>query len=275
MASTKPRSLLRIEYANTAEAYLRSLPPEHFMEATPQATQREITLASFALVKGQRSDFYYFNELLIQYPFGPQQEIHQVVPDNMVVLSKEPIQAVGSYDVPFQPVQPFWALEYVSRSSQRKDYEESFRKYERELKLPYLLMFYPEAQELRLYHHAGRKYRSVPVNEAGRHPIPDLELEIALVEGWARFWYQGQLLELPAALQRQMTELQRENQLLKKENRKVKDQARRAHEQAQEQVRQAHEQAQEQVRQAHEQAEQQRLRAERLAAKLRELGIEP
>ena len=38
------------------------------MEATPQATQREITLESLALVRAARSDFHLFNELLVQYP---------------------------------------------------------------------------------------------------------------------------------------------------------------------------------------------------------------
>ena len=54
MSTDKPISLLRLEYDRAAEAYLRSLPPEHFMEATPQATQREIAVESLALVKSRR-----------------------------------------------------------------------------------------------------------------------------------------------------------------------------------------------------------------------------
>lgn len=34
MSTKKPRPLLRIEYEESAEAYLRSLPIEHFKEAT-------------------------------------------------------------------------------------------------------------------------------------------------------------------------------------------------------------------------------------------------
>jgi hypothetical protein len=41
--SLKPRPLMRIEYEKAAEAYLHSLPPEHFME--------EITVESLALVR--------------------------------------------------------------------------------------------------------------------------------------------------------------------------------------------------------------------------------
>ena len=41
---------MEILYYEAAQEYLRSLPLEHFMESTPQAHQREITLASLALV---------------------------------------------------------------------------------------------------------------------------------------------------------------------------------------------------------------------------------
>src|SRR2546421_12796582 len=108
MSTEKPRPLLRLEYEKAAEAYLRSLPPEHFMEATAQGTQRKITLESLDLVHADRPDVQVFNELLVQYPQGRQQQIRQVVPDNMAVVHSEPIQANGSYDVPFQPVGPFW-----------------------------------------------------------------------------------------------------------------------------------------------------------------------
>jgi Uma2 family endonuclease len=207
MATNLPRSLQRLEYARSAEAYLRSLPPEHFMEAPPQATQREICVESLALVKVRRPDVQYFNELLIQYRFGRPPDIRKVVPDNVVMLHDEPLQVVGSYDLPFQPVRPFWTLEYVSKHSQRKDYEESFVKYERELKVPYYLLFYPDEQELTLFRHTTKRYRTVTANAVGRFPIAELDLEMALRDGWVRFWYRGELLPLPADLQRQLDEL--------------------------------------------------------------------
>ncbi|HZY88616.1 MAG TPA: Uma2 family endonuclease [Gemmataceae bacterium] len=239
MSTDKPRQLLRIEYENAAEAYLRSLPPEHHMEATPQATQRKYTLESLDLVHARRPEVQLFNELLIQYPHGRGRRIRQVVPDNMVVVHPEPIQAYGSYDLPLQPVGPFWVLEYVSKGSERKDYEDSFRKYERELKVPYYLIFYPDNQELTLFRHRGGKYVSVRANSAGRYPLRELDLEVALLEGWVRFWYEGELLLLPAALQRDREE--------------------------------AHERA----RRAEEREERERQEKERLLAQLRELGVEP
>jgi Uma2 family endonuclease len=209
MASKLPVGLLRYAYAKAADDYLRSLPLEHFMESTPQATQREITLESFALVKARRPDVHVFNELLVQFPIRGRRRPAQVVPDNMVVICKEPINAVDSYDVPFQPVRPFWVFEYVSPSNKRKDYEDSFEKYER-LKVPYYLVFYPDTQDLTLFHHQGEKYVTKKPNRHDRRAIPELDMEVALLDGWVRYWYQGELLPLPADLQRNLDEARRQ-----------------------------------------------------------------
>ena len=222
-----PRAILKAAYAKAAQEYLRSLPLEHFMEATAQATQREITVASLALLKRRRGDVQYFNELLVQYPFGRHRRPRQVVPDNMVVIWAEPIDADLSYDVPLQPVGPFWTLEYVSKHNQRKDYEGSFQEYE--LKVPYYLVFHPEKQQLTLYQHGGRKYRKVPANERGRYPIAELDLEVGLLAGWVRFWYQGQLLPLPADLQQEPDEAR---QQLADQQRRVAQEQQRATEAA-------------------------------------------
>src|SRR5712691_9431185 len=133
MPTEMPRVLLGVRYYEAAQAYLRKLPLEHFMEATPQATQRKITLESLDLVHARRPEVQIFNELLVQYPLPRRKRPGQVVPDNMVVVHSEPIEAEGSYDVPLQPAHPFWMLEYVSRSNKRKDYDDNMRKYEHEL----------------------------------------------------------------------------------------------------------------------------------------------
>jgi Uma2 family endonuclease len=239
MSTDKPRSLLRLDYADAAEAYLRSLPPEHFRETTSQATQREITLESFDLLHARRPEVQFFNELLVQYPHGRAKRIRQVVPDNMVVVHPEPIDAIDSYDLPFQPVGLFWVLEYVSKVIRRKDYEDSFLQYERELKVPYYLLFYPDVLEVTLFRHTGRRYAAVRPNDSGRLDIPQLTLEAALLEDWVRFWFKGELLPLPAELERDLQETRR------------------------------------QLRQAEKRARQAEEQAERLRARLRELGIDP
>lgn len=128
----------------------------------------------------------------------------------MVVIHSEPIKAEGSYDVPLQPVGPFWVLEYVSRSNRRKDYDDNMRKYEHELKAPYYMLFTPHEQEVTLYRHTGKRYVSVPPNEQGRLPLPDLELEMALLGGWVRYWFRGELLPLPGELLSRVDELRRQ-----------------------------------------------------------------
>lgn len=252
MATPKPRPLLRIEYEEAAEAYLRSLPPEHFMEAAAQGKQREITLESLALVHARRPEVQIFNELLVQYPRRGSGNKGQVVPDNMIVIHPEPIRVSGSYDTPFQPVGPFWVLEYVSKYNKRKDYEDNMQKYERELKVPYYLLFYPDNRELTLFRLRSRGYRSVPPNEEGRYAIPDLEIETALLDDWVRFWYKGELLPLPGDLQRDLDETRRQ---LRRLTRRVEQETQRAEEQA----RRADEE--QRIRLAAE-AELQRLRAE-------------
>ncbi len=200
MATTKPRILLSLEYDRYAREYMSRLRPEHFMEAFGQSTQRKITVESLDLVHARRPEVQVFSALLVQYPHGREPRPHQVVPDNMVVIHDKPIKIEGSFDLPLQPADPFWVLEYVSKNSKRKDYDDSFYKYEQELKVPYYLLFHPDEQELTLFRHTKRKYVSVKPNEHDRLTIPELDLEMGLLDRWCRFWHLGKLLPLPADL---------------------------------------------------------------------------
>ncbi len=225
MSPRTPKVLIEIAYESYAQEYLRSLPLEHFMEATAQAFQRAITLACLALVAARRADFHLFNELLVQYPRPGERRPGQVVPDNMVVLGKRKPLATTCFNTPLEPAGPFWVLEYVSKSNKRKDYDDNFDKYEKELKVPYFLLFYPETQDLSLYRHNGKKYVSVKANKRGRHAIPELDLEVALLDGWVRYWYEGELLPLPAEMDRQ---LGAEKRRADEEKRRADEETRRA-----------------------------------------------
>jgi Uma2 family endonuclease len=206
MTPTVPQNLdlgrIKVLYEWAEERYLASLPLEHFMESTPHANQRKITLESFDLIRVNRPDIQCFNELLVQYPrpgHDPDKP-GQVVPDNMVVVHPEPIKARGSFNTPLQPAGPLLVLEYVSKDTKRKDYDDNHWKYERELKVPYYLLFYPDADELTLFRYADGNYLTVRPNERGRYAIPELELEVALHEGWVRYWFRAELLPLPGEL---------------------------------------------------------------------------
>src|SRR5262245_43256944 len=147
------------DYERAAEAYCAALPLEHFMEATRQAHQGHVTWQSLDLVRVYLPQVQAFSELLVQYPLNGH--LGQVVPDNMVICCEESIHHTGSYNLPFEPARPFWVLEYVSASNKRKDYEENFRKYEQELKVPYYLIFDPETKDLQLHRHNGVAYERV------------------------------------------------------------------------------------------------------------------
>jgi Uma2 family endonuclease len=186
-------------YEEAEQQYLASLPPEHFMEATDHANQRKITLESFDLIHEHRSDVQCFNELLVQYP-QKNKKNGQVVPDNFVVVHSKPIKAKGSFNIPLQPVRPLLVMEYVSKDTKRKDYEDNFEHYEKHLKVPYYLLFDPDTEEMTLFRLGEKKYVAVRPNPAGRYPVPELELEVALLDGWVRYWFRGTLVPLPGDL---------------------------------------------------------------------------
>jgi hypothetical protein len=122
----------------------------------------------------------------------------------MIRESDQPPVSETSYILEAEKVLPLVVFEYVSPASYRKDYQTNFRRYESELKVPYYVLFYPEKQDLRVHRNTGTAYELTPPNAAGRYPIPELELELGLLDGWVRFWYRGELLPLPAELQEQV-----------------------------------------------------------------------
>ncbi|HEY2909470.1 MAG TPA: Uma2 family endonuclease, partial [Gemmataceae bacterium] len=183
-----------------------SLPLEHFMESTDQSTQRAITVESLELVAAIRPEFQVFSELLVLYPVAGEDPSRPagVVPDNMVILWPTPLAPLRSFNAPLQQARPTLVLEYVAPSNPRKDYEDNRKKYERDLKVPNYLIFEPEKQKLTVLQMKRGRYVAVKPNDAGRLAIPDLELEVAIVDRWVRFWYRGQLLALPGELQSQL-----------------------------------------------------------------------
>jgi Uma2 family endonuclease len=186
------------DYERAARKYFRSLPLEHFMEALPQSNQRKITLESLDVLTARRPEVQVFSELLVQYFF--QGKLWQVVPDNMVRLCPQPPKTRGSFNVELEPVGPLLVLEYVSPETMRKDYKDSFAKYERELKVPYCLMYYPDGADLRFWQHTGEEYERPTASALGRYAILELELEVGVHDGWVRYWHRGELLPLPGDL---------------------------------------------------------------------------
>ncbi len=191
-------------YADDAAWYVKQLPLEHFMHSTAQSTQEAITAASFDLIAAARPEIQCFGELLIQYPVAGQRHPGRVVPDNFVVVHPAPLDLDGSFPLELVPAGPLLVMEYVSKGNWRKDYDANMTRYEQVLRGPDDLLFSPDNAQLSLFRLAGGKYASVFANDAGRFAVPELELEVGLVEGWVRFWFRGELVPLPAELNRSL-----------------------------------------------------------------------
>lgn len=192
--STPKVGFTAAQYEQAAARYCESLPPEHFMEATTQSVQREVTVDSYRTIQTHRADVHIFSELLIQYFF--EGNLRQVVPDNMLVLGAVDEKKRGSWALELEPGAVFITMEYVSPSNRRKDYVDSYEKYERELKVPYYLLVDPDRDEVRLHRHDGDGYDRVPFNLAQRLPVPELDLELGWKDGWVRYWFRGELVTL-------------------------------------------------------------------------------
>jgi Uma2 family endonuclease len=211
MSIAYPNPMTAADYDRLAWEYYQTLPLEHFMESSPHATQREIALASLAILKMRRPEVHYFNELLVQYRYGDDQDVHRVVPDNMIVIGAADNPSRSNYAVPLEPAPPFMMLEWVSSSNEGKDYEDSFRKYEQELETPYCILFHPERRDLQVYHHEDGRYVQMEPDSRGRVQVPELDLEIGLKDGWVRFWHRRELLEIPKELSERLKRLSRKS----------------------------------------------------------------
>ncbi|MDY3552040.1 Uma2 family endonuclease [Gemmata sp. JC717] len=199
---------LELAYRYAAAAYRFAERRCHDDVAPARVAQRDITRWSLEIVRGARSAVQTFTNLLIQYPQNGTNEPGQIRPDNTVFV--HPLAPGESYNTPLQPVGPFLVLEYVSKASARKDEETSYAKYERELKVPYYLLFYPDADEFTLFRLGETGYTSVVPNAFGRCPIPELELEVGQLGRWVRYWFRGELLPLPGDLLKERDDARRQ-----------------------------------------------------------------
>ena len=200
------------EYDQFADEFLAQLPLEHFAQTTEEAYQQFVTNSSLGLIRAVWPDFQVFSELLIQYPKAGQEPRpgrkrrtpQRVVPDNMVVIWPEPLTGLKAFHTPLQPVLPTMVMEYVSTGNKRKDYDDNFRRYRDDLRVPYYLLFEPGDESLKVFHFEDGRYEPVAPDEHGRRAIPDLEMEVGLIDGWVRYWHRGTLLALPGELMNQL-----------------------------------------------------------------------
>ncbi|MGD2180994.1 Uma2 family endonuclease [Lusitaniella coriacea] len=130
--------------------------------------------------------------------------------------------------------------------------------YERILRIPYYIVFSRYTNELQGFHLVGAQYAPMELEEGQLH-LPELELKLGIWQGefqgierlWLRWFTEaGDLILIP------------------------EEKAQQAQQEAQ-QAQQEAQQAQQEAQQAQQQAAEANRKAERLAERLRELGIDP
>ena len=89
-----------------------------------------------------------FSELLIQYPVPGEDpnEPARAVPDNMVIVWPKPLAPLKAFHTPLNKTRTHVSPGAFSQSNRRKDYDDNYEKYERDLKVPYYLVFDLESQ---------------------------------------------------------------------------------------------------------------------------------
>jgi Uma2 family endonuclease len=160
-------------------------------------------------------------------------------------------------------IAPLIAIEFVSGDGSEAG---KFWVYERAIRVPFYAIYEVEKASVEMYELIGNRYQRSSPNSHGRYPVADLGVELGIWHGeyfnqtlpWLRWWdSSGNLLlagDERAEQERERAEQERERA---------------------EQERERAEQERERAEQERERAEQETRRAEQLAAKLRELGIDP
>jgi hypothetical protein len=214
--ATDPRAYA---YAAAAYAYIQKRCHD---EPDPDAVrQRELTGWSFAVLRTERPDVQLFTGRLIQFDSPGEDHPGQIAPDHFVAVHPTPLGRWGGYNIPYEPVRPLLVMNYVAESDRKYD---AVRREmcERDLAVPYYLRFDLTGRDLALFRPVGGTYRAARANPAGRLAVPELELEVALLDGWVRFWFRGELLPRPEDLLRERRAMEAELARLREELAEVK-----------------------------------------------------
>jgi Uma2 family endonuclease len=210
------------------------------------------------------------------------------VPDVSPLLNGERRR---SYVLWKEIVAPLIAIEFVSGDgSEERDATSPFSEdeakagkfwvYERAIRIPFYAIYEVEKASVEVYQLSGNRYHRASPNVHGRYIVPELGVELGIWHGdfmnqtlpWLRWWDQAGNLLL-AGDERAEQEKQRaeqEKQRAEQEKQRAEQEKQRA-----EQEKQRAEQEKQRAEQEKQRAEQEALRAEVLAAKLRELGVDP
>lgn len=189
-----------------------------------------------------------------------------------------------SYVLWVETVAPLLVIEYLSgKGAEERDATPNkgkFWVYERAIRAPYYALWDPDLEKLEVFELNGRRYRPMATNENGRFLIEPMDLEFGTWEGsyfdhpgvWLRAWDPKGVM-LPTAEEREVVAVERAKSAQKRatsERRAAEQEKQRA-----DQEQQRADRAQQRADQEKQRAEQEKQRADKLAARLRELGVDP
>ena len=190
--STALASQLTFEdYEREARDCIKNLPAGYPVSHPKQAKQREITNAAFALMRVVHKDFHYFSRLRVNYSRGD--ELRRIAPDNIISFGFASHTSGGNCAIGGNRCSLLAAFTYDCFSPPEES-RQDFCVFEKELAVPYYVLFYPLHQSLRLYIHNGKNYDLASPNKKLKYEIPELNIELALHNGWLRIWFNNELL---------------------------------------------------------------------------------
>ncbi|MGF1521166.1 MAG: Uma2 family endonuclease [Leptolyngbyaceae cyanobacterium] len=271
MVTAKDIQSKDIQSAPPPEAPEIVVPPGDLYSDEPQLETdlhlRQILalLSSLEWLWDDRDDFFASGNLTIY--FSPKQIKNQDFrgPDFFVVLDTERRTRKSWVVWEEDGKYPNVIIEVLSSTTAKADRTTKKQIYQDTFRTPEYFWIDPDSLEFAGFVLMAGEYQPIEPNEAGQLWSRQFNLYLGLHDGKLRFFTpDGELVPTPPeaakAAQREAEQAQQEA------------------EQAQQQVEQAQqeaEQAQQQVEQAQEQVEQAQEQAQRLAARLRELGVDP
>ena len=270
------------------------------LESDLHLQQIIILLSCLELLWQEKNDYYASGNLTIYYNEEQLKKRDFCGPDFFVVLDTEKRPRKSWVVWGEQGKYPNVIVEILSDSTANIDRTKKKILYQNTFRTPNYFWFDPNTLEWQGFRLIEGQYQAISANEQGYLWSEELGLYLGIFDRKLRYFtVDGQLVPTPQEAELQQRQAKEQILLEKEQERQAKEQAllekeqeRQAKEQAllekeqilseKEQERQAKEQAlleKEQERQAKEQAllekEQERQAKERLAAKLRELGINP
>ncbi|MGH9803325.1 MAG: Uma2 family endonuclease [Blastocatellia bacterium] len=277
-----PSSLAEIDPSSPVPPTQDELP---YYDGEPLESERHfyqiiLLIETLKLHWADRDDFFAGGNMFVYFSTAQVKKNDFRGPDFFVATGVDGKRERKSWVVWEEGKSPDLVIEFLSESTAAFDRGEKKKIYHDKMRVPEYFYYDPFTGELAGFITNGFEYKPMTPDQRGRLISPIIGLALVRWEGeflgvygeWLRLeTIEGELLptkEEVVQQARQIAEREREN--AEQERERAEQERERA-----EQERERAEQADERAEQAYERVEEERERAERLAAKLRELGVDP